>query len=484
MTESVPGAHEPSVTPGPALAPPTAQAPIRSDEPVCIDGGGLIAQFESDWFIQVGREQISLPAATPAEIVARRFIQLQESVKGSDRRCILGLTGAECFFTDFEPPAALDIKDRPAVTFELERHFPLDAESMVADYCYHASSGCIAATAIETERHRATVDALEAAGVDVVSIIPTSVLVARAARRHAGESSSFTLLLFDSDSAETLSVDPDGVYQWRRFVGGDEELFRHHAVVSQADDTPQTFVIVGKKELAFRPAGPVLWCNQNATRLAAESAGVALGGRWGRWPDFRRGALAPSDPLVGVAGHLRKLALAASLCFVLISVAAWYRESRLASESESVRQQQRAAFGKAYPDRRVPVMLMRSVRSEHSKVLGSRGRGDAIQLPIPATTVLRDLFRGLQHAQTSGNVRFRLMNIDIQDGECAVTVRALDAVQIGTIALSLESVGFEVQPPASEQIDPSKNEPLPTYQSTIEAQWHPKADVPNEGAES
>ena len=119
------------------------------------------------------------------------------------------------------------------------------------------------------------------------------------------------------------------------------------------------------------------------------------------------------------------------------------------------------------------MMLMRTVRGEHSKTLGSRGRGDAIKLPVPATRVLKDLYRGLEHAQRVGGARLRLMDLKIVDGVCSLTVRAVDAVQIGTIAKSLETIGFDVTPPAAEQIDPSKDEPIPTYQSTLSAVWNP-----------
>lgn len=450
----------------------------------CIDGGGLIARTESGWFLQVGFEQTELAAETPPKVVAERFAHLCDSVKGADKRCVLGVPSGECFFVCDELPDSIDAKDRSAVTFELERHFPLDAESMVADYFVRAASGQIAAVAIETRRHQPTVDALEAAGIEVVSILPTAFLIARAFYRSDAEKSPFTLWIFASTSAESLSVDGGGVYRWRQFYDADDELRRHQATVADQVDASERTVIVGRSELTFQPRGRVQWCDRDAARLAAEGAGLALGGRWGRWPDLRRGDLAPSDPLFAVAGPLRKLAVAATCCFLILSIAAWYRGNRLAAESESVRQQQRAVFAEAYPGRRVPVMLMRTVRGEHSKTLGSRGRGDAIKLPVPATRVLKDLYRGLEHAQRVGGVRLRLMDLKIVDGVCSLTVRAVDAVQIGTIAKSLETIGFDVTPPAAEQIDPSKDEPIPTYQSTLSAVWNPPANRAEEGVES
>ncbi|WP_182866114.1 type II secretion system protein GspL [Stieleria mannarensis] len=464
------------------------QQPRRGSESpadrFCIDGGGLVAQTESGWCLQVGSESVELDAEMSPEVVAARFARLCDDVRGAEKRCVLGLPAGECFFVCDELPAGLDAKDRDAVSFELERHFPLDAESTVADYFVRPSAGQIAAVAIETRRHRTTVDALEAAGVDVVSILPTTLLVARAVQRHQSPASPFTLLMLSEATCQSVSVDGDGVYQWRQFCGGEDELARYHAVVAEPSGSSQTMIVLGRRELTFRPVGQMEWCDRDVIQLAAEGAGLVLGGRWGRWPDLRRGDLAPSDPLKAVAAPLRRLALAATGCLVILVIASWYRGGRLAEQSGSVRQQQRALFAESFPQRRVPVMLMRTVRNEHRKTLGSRGRGDAIRLPVAATTVLRDLYRGLRQAQQLGGARFRVIDVKIVDGACSLTVRAVDAIQIGTIAQSLETVGFQVAPPASDQIDPGKDEPIPTYQSTLSAVWKQTPVDAAEGVDS
>ncbi|QEG02834.1 GspL periplasmic domain protein [Stieleria maiorica] len=462
----------------------SGRASESSTDRFCIDGGGLLAQTESGWFLQVGAEPVELDAESSPEVAAASFARLCDDVRGAEKRCVLGLPAGECFFVYDDLPAGIDAKDRDAVTFELERHFPLDAESMVADYFVRPSAGQIAAIAIETRRHRKMVDALEAAGIDVVAILPTTFLVARTLQRGRPTASPYTALILGDAASESVSVDADGVYQWRKFCGGDDELARHQAVVAEPSESSQTTIVLGRSELTFQPVGQVERCDRDVIQLAAEGAGLVLGGRWGRWPDLRRGDLAPSDPLRAVAAPLRRLAIAAACCLMVLLIASWYRGGRLAERSESLRQQQRALFAESFPQRRVPVLLMRTVRNEHRKTLGSRGRGDAIRLPVAATTVLRELYRGLRHAQQVGAARFRVIDVKIVDGDCSLTVRAVDAVQIGTIAQSLETVGFQVAPPASDQIDPSKDEPIPTYQSTLSAVWKPTPIDADEGVDS
>lgn len=476
MTESVRPAVESSVIIDEASAMSVTLSPNDRPEKVCLDGGGLITRSETGWLMQVGFERIELPADTGPKHAAERFADLCGTVKGAHKRCVLALDASECFFADIELPDSIDANDRGAVTFELERHIPLDAEAMVSDHWSNPTSGRIAAVAVQSDRQREVIDALEAVGVEVVSIIPMAFLATRSAYRLFAqqsklESAAFGLMLFHGDSIDALTMEAGRVSQWRQFFDSDDELRRHQSVTSDKVDSSGPVFIVGREQLSFPIQNPVHRSDTTFYELAAEGANLALRGRWGRWPDLRRGNLAPKDPLFAVAGPLRILALAAVACLLVISAAAWFRGAKLADESQRIRQQQRAAFTTAYPDRRVPVMLMRTIRSEHNKALGSRGRGDTIKLPIPATTVLRQLYRGIEHAQRVGGARLRLIDITVVDGECSLTVRATEAVEIGVVAKSLETVGFQVAPPASEQIEPSKDEPIPTYQSTITAVW-------------
>lgn len=452
-------------------APQVIEARAANDDTpaISVDGGGLIRQSDTGWLIQVGQELSALPTDASPNSIAERFGELCETVNGADNRCVLALASSECFFVHFDPPDSIDPKDRSAVQYELERHFPLDAESMVSDYRVDGSSRRISAVAIETNRHRDVVDALENAGTEIVSILPASLLVARATLDWKNGDGPFRLILLNRAAAESLLVDDHGVHQWRRFYDTDE-LQRHHGSSGYPDDAIET-IIVGRKDVALDQGDAIQRCELSAQQLAAQGASIALAGRWGRWLDLRRDALAPADPLYAVAQPLRWLSLAATICFLVIIGAAWYRNERISEQSSAVLDQQRSEFEAAFPDRRVPVLMLRSVRNEYSKTLGSRGGGNAIQLPIPATMVLSDLFRGLAHAQRDGGARYRLLDIDISDGECSLTVRAEDAIQIGTIAKSLETVGLQVSPPDSQQIDPSKEEPIPTYQSTITAVW-------------
>jgi len=357
----------------------------------------------------------------------------------------------------------------------LERVVPIDAESMVVDHWIRPQTKQLVALSTSADRHRDLAEAIERARIELVAIVPSAFLVARAVADWRTLSEPFRLAIFDDGGCDHLVFDPTGIADWKHCADATEWV-RHQAVWMDNDAEQDTLVVVGRNDLDVHVHPPVQWCPLAPSQLLARGAVRVLEGRWGRWANLRRGGLAAKDPLVAIARPLRWLSLAAIVACLSVISAAWYRGSRIQERSESVRAAQRAAYRETFPERRPPVMLMRSVRSEYQNVLGSRGRGDGFDLPKPATAALADVLAGLTRAKAAG-ARFRLLELDIADGACSLTVRARDAVQIGTIAKSLKQSGFEVQPPAAQQIEPGREEPIPTFQSTITAVWLGKTDA-------
>lgn len=428
--------------------------------------GCLIWQTPDQWRMVVGGLEQTLPAKTPVREVAAEAQQLVGQVGSSGRRCVFGIPSTECFFANLAAEEIGNVKDRSAVAFELERFFPLDAEAMVADYTVDRSGSRIAAVCVESDRQRDLIEEFESHDIDVTSVLPASFLIARGLIGSGDISGPFEMILAASDGYESLVVDADGVWRWKTLFG--ESGLHQHLALDDENQSP--LVLVDCRGLKLETTRSVQHCEQSAGRLAVHGSDQVLTGQWGRWIELRRGSLAPADPLRAIAKPLRWLALIAAICLILISLAAGYRSQRISEAIASIKDEQRVAFRKAFPDRRVPVMLERTVRSQHRRAMGARGKGESINLPTPATGVLRQLYVGLEGA-TKADARFRITDLSINDGECSLTVRARNSVDIGAIAKALESAGFQVQPPGSQQIDPSKDEPIATYESAIKAVW-------------
>lgn len=440
----------------------------------------LLMRDDQGWLFISGTDpeiQQRFPIGSDPSEIAQ---QLADQMAVSSKRIVLTVDSGDVFFATFELPDSIDAKDRAAITFELERYLPLDAEAVVSDYWSSSatdSSGVqVSAVAVEVARFKAIIEACEHAEIEVVSILPVSFLIAWAITRRHRESSTFRLWVTGKGAFESLWIRQEQIIQWQQFTC-QEDLLRHATLVNQTLDEAHPVIVVGTDSRGLESTAeemnmPVNVCDFDGLQLAVEQATDLIAGKSNHLPNLCRGPLAPADPLAAISGSLRTLALASMACFVLVAGAAWYRGEQLADRSESVRSQMRLEFKRAYPNRRTPIALMRTVRNEHRKTLGSRGRGDAIDLPVVATDVLGRVYQGLQNVQSENETRFRLISSSIIDGTCALTVRAANASQIGNIAKALQSVGFDVQPPASQQIEPSKDEPLPTYQSTIEAVWN------------
>ena len=445
----------------------------------------LLMRDDQGWLLISGSDpeiQHRFPIGSDSSEIAQ---QLADQMAVSSKRIVLAVDSGDVFFATFELPDSIDARDRTAITFELERYLPLDAEAFVSDYwtspLTNSSGVQVSAVAVEVARFKAIIEACEHVEIDVVSILPVSFLIAWAITRRHRESSMFRLWLTGQGTFESLLIRQEQIIQWQQFAC-QEDLLRHATLVNQTldgapPDDASPVVIVGTDTHALESTAEemnmsVNVCDTDGLQLAAEQATDLIAGKSNQLPSLCRGPLAPADPLAAISGPLRTLALASMACFVLVAGAAWYRGEQLADRSESVRGQMRLEFKRASPNRRTPIALMRTVRNEHRKTLGSRGRGDAIDLPVVATDVLGRVYQGLQNVQSENETRFRVVSLSIIDGTCALTVRAANASQIGNIAKALQSVGFDVQPPASQQIEPSKEEPLPTYQSTIEAVWN------------
>lgn len=489
-------------------APEPASAPVsvpkrsanQSAKSSIVSGGCLVVRATSGWLIHCGSSKQMLPSETDVPEIVGVAKEALDRDGGASMKCVIAVESVDCFFVEANVPNGIDVRDRTAVSFELEHHFPLDAEAMAADFCVAPAmedeGQRIAALAVDAERLKPLTEAFQEQGIEVVLIVPTSFLIARAvversaldsslrsaSSSHPSVDTAVDLWLLEDDHCEAMRVDGDGVWRWKQFSDGEDGLESdHNVVVARGGNGGQVFstVVIGQDASTFQKSP--LASSRNVDAFETDTAGllsagasIALGDRWGRWLDLRRGDLAPADPLYAVAQPLRWLALAAVFCFLICSIAAWFRGERIQSEIENVLSRQRAAFQEAFPGRRVPIALVQSVRREHKKVIGSRGGDDAVEVPVPATEIISQLYRGFENARQDQRVRFRLIDLNVTSGEVSITVRVRETAQVVALTKALEDVGFTVSPPATDQIDPSKDERVVTYQSTMVAAYRTK----------
>lgn len=433
----------------------------------------LVIERADGWMIVVGSQTEQLPLdAPPHEMVTS--VELMIKLAGlKSVNCVLAPASTSCFFQRLHAGEAIDVRDRAALTYELEDHLPIDAESMVADFVVLPTwpgeqsehDKMVSAVAIEFDRWHVIAEAFESAGIPVRSVVPAAILAARSICRDLNLTDFVEVVLIELGHAELIKVQSDSVLDWKHCKLDRDTLRRHR----QLDDVvPDRVVVVGADE-AIRPMleeiyGEIEFTEDGVEPLVVRGAKLLLANASHRWFDLRRDQLSPSDPLRPIRSELRLVAAAVTICLLALVVGPWWRTQRIETEMASVRSQQQALFKKAFPDVRVPAALLRRVRSEHTRVMGSRGTSTDIELPQSAPEVLRGLLSAL-----GADIRFRVTSIDIRNGQIDLDLQVRSPVDAGAIASSLADAGFEVKPPVITQQDAK------TFDALLKAEWrgHP-----------
>ncbi len=426
--------------------------------------GCVVIERQNDWMIVVGDESEQLTGDQDAGQLAACADQLAKRSGIKNPNCILAPDSTSCFFARLSPNADIDVRDRTALAFELEDHLPIDAESMVADFVVVPSSQMektVAAVAVPTERWKKIAEAMESSGLPVRSIVPRAILAARALSDSIELDETTELLLVADDQCDAITLENRTIAAWKYFRVDADPLRRHRlldggdakTVLVTGSDANQQSTIADVYPSAIRHA-------ESTDAAVLRGASALLTHPSNKWFDLRRDALGPSDPLRAIQKQIRLLGVAAVTCLLAVAVGGWWRATRIEQQLAGVRAQQQQLFREAFPNSQVPGALLRRVRSEHTKVLGSRGATTEIDIPVSAPTILRELLSALP-----GTVRFRITRIKILDGRVDLDLQVRSPVDAGALATSLSAAGFDVEPPGTTQKDAQ------TFESLLEAKW-------------
>ena len=287
---------------------------------------------------------------------------------------------------------------------------------MVADFVATDSGESLSSVAIAWQRWRGLADRLEEHAMPVVSIVPSVILVARglATAISPQQSSPLPFLFIEDNDCDFVNLVDGKVVHWKR-IGLDPQSMemehRLHGDVSQGD----LMIVGGNPEqqatvTAVFPQASV--ADESIDERRLQGASLLMAGQSDDWFDLRREALSPSDPLRAVQKQLRLAAIAGSLCLLAIAVGGLWRSHRIETKIGQLRDQQSQLFREAMPGTRVPVALLRRVRSEHKRMMGSRGTSQGVDVPIAAPGVLKSFLRGLPE-----KLRFQIQRIEINDGK-------------------------------------------------------------------
>lgn len=421
-----------------------------------------VAQRHDGWRIYAdGNEATCAPGVAPEELAAA-LTDFAASIAAKSPTCILSPASTACFFVKLRPSDDVDLRDREALAFELEDHLPIDAESFVADFVDvgpgEAGSGEVSALAIEHASWKRFADSIESAGVPVPSIVPAAVMATRGFLSVAKTSEGGRLYWFDGDDVDAIDVHDGRIVDWKHLRGDADVIDRDRHFRGEAETTWVGGRAIGKDvEAAIGPHEKLAHAMIDYELVGANSYAADRGGPWF---DLRRDALSASDPFRAVQSHLRVLAIASALCFVILAAAGYYRSVRIENRITQLRDQQQDLFEKAFPDTKVPGAILRRVRSEHARLVGARGGQSSVDAPTNAPEILRRVLMSLPT-----DVRFRIEALSITDGRVDLDLQVRSPVDAGAIAAGLSAAGFATEPPVTLQKDAK------TFTSTIRGVW-------------
>lgn len=432
----------------------------------------LLIERSGDWLVVVGSEGETVDATATADdlvdhVTQRLDVGKNWRAKIRPANCLLAPASTSCFFVTVEVDRAIDARDHAAMLYQLEDHLPVDAESMEADYVELATAAGsqrrFAAVAIEIERWNQIAAALEAAGMVVRSIVPATVLAARAwcQSNHTDSGDQSNLFFVEQWHCDAVVVRDGRMVAWKRLPLKTDALRRHQRLDLSSSSVVNVVGASSAQEDTIR----ALYEHAHAipeplTTWIVRGARLAVGSPSSQWFELRRGKLGPADPWRPIQNQLTFATFALVVCFLTAVIGSWWRTSRIESEIATIRLQQQELFREAFPQSKLPAALVRRVRSEHQRVLASRGATANIDLPVSAANVLRQLLAALPQ-----EVRYHITKIDIVDGELDLDVQVRSPVDAGALATSLSRSGFDVDPPVTNQKDSR------TFESVLEARW-------------
>lgn len=432
-----------------------------------IGSGGGLFRCQGDWLAQIGDQSARIPLELGPSDLAARLAELSAAARINKPKWVVAPGSSESFFACFEIDERLDLRDRAVLRFELEDHLPIDAEAMVADFAVAASDDGrqrISAVAIETGIWKPRIEAIEARGQGVASVVPRAVLAAYAIRADEGNLDTSTrlhLLLCEQGRVDALTLVGPVIADWKHLACDPDALKRHRLMNDLADCRTIVAGLDTQQDSWLQSLfADVQFVDSDYDTLASRGADLILSKRVNSGFELRREALASGDRFGAVRRELGVAAICLIALLIAIAAAGWWRSERIEHRIEQIRAEQARLFRETFPEVRVPAAVVRRVRSEHAKILGSRGQATNIEIPVPATEVLRDLLAALPT-----DLRLRITSINILDGKVDLDIQVRSPVDAGVVAKSLAAAGFQVEPPGTTQQDGR------TFQSQIEAVW-------------
>lgn len=413
-------------------------------------------------------DRLSFPENTTPGSRAEAAKQPLVSMGYMGQPIVLALPSSWCLCATVPTDGLKRVGRRRAMGFRLEERLPIAAEEFVADYLDTGNDEALGVCA-ELEKLAVIIRAFEAIGIEVGHVCP-AVFLAAAYAVDEHDQADAVLIASGADDENDPQAGSHCGYdlielrkykpaRWWWLAEDQESVCDRVAAWAGSSEQTVKLVTVGCAELVlekvracerleFVPSSEI-----DGDQAAGRYAARVIAGTVSPWIDLRCDALAaPGQYQVYRKPALALMAAVVWLMACVLAVTQW-RGWQYESLSGRYALQQVDVFKTAVPNQRVPRDVKGRLFSERKRLAGLVGQasedtGVEGVRPVSALVYLHNVLSSLPT-----DLRYRILDLDIQPGLVRVDGEALNHVEADRVAAGLRRSGlYEVEPPKTQSL--------------------------------
>jgi type II secretory pathway component PulL len=384
----------------------------------------------------------------PAVEVARSPEQIALSLRQAGYRgegIVLALPSTWCVAATIDV-ANVPTRDYRSMTYRLEEHLPLAAESIVADFVVRGDRAL--AVCAKNDLLRATIVGLEAEGIAVQSISPAAMLAAQdLARADDGDQ---VLVLGESTRVSLIGLRGGVAASWVLLSTAPTDVALHLDVISLDYDRPLALrasdvapdvrnVLSERGDVRDVPAGTV-------DEAARREARRVLEGRSHAWCEMRRGALAPADRIRRFRKALNAALASAAVLMLACSGGMLWRAQQYENAARANEAALTAEFQRAFPGWAVPTNVKTVIESERRRAVSLAEGGAGGGRNGSAVGALHNVL-----SQLPADERWTIRRMAFEDGSFEIEGKLRAADALDRFAGAVRRSGMTVATPESHK---------------------------------
>ncbi len=417
---------------------------------------GLLVEQETGWaLVQLGSSPRLLWQGTLPELLSA-WPQVSRGVatKGALKplaQVVVASRSENFLFSNFPFSEVGGGRGRATLKFRLEADLPLSAEEIVCDFQFSATSAeqpSVSAVACERAVWVELARMLEENNCQLKALTPYSLLVVQSldALKKFADANCLILLKLDGPF-EIILLSQGQVVLWR-LTGDLNNTLRDWRVLQQAWPTAKLYCVGSDTQ----PDVPLDVSGEHVQRLhidastaVSDFASKVLAGQNEPWFDVStERQLAGDSANRETHARFRRWAVALTGCCLIVALACYGRAVRVRSTLAKLKQQQIALYEAVFPGQTVPSALMARLKSEYSKLTGSRGSTKNLESVNPSLPALEQVVSNLPT-----DLEMSVYELRIQSSEIYLDVELAQFEDAGRVAQALQASGLNLDPPTT-----------------------------------